>query len=184
MLFWKGQMPLENLASNAFSWFFCIPFSDTWGNMPQEMIRMYAEGCPNWYKSWKTNQKVIQVSGWETGGCGWKEEDRKERGLEESEKWFGLCQSQHLAFCRSGGDCVDCVAQASVLPECVRCTLCQNYRRTSECQSSVCLFLCVRVFITSGFVEAQSLRQHWPVLERRVTKLWAFGLNQLISNNE
>lgn len=35
--------------------------------------------------------------------------------MEESEKRFGLCQSQHLAFCRSGGDCVDRVAQARVM---------------------------------------------------------------------
>lgn len=78
-------------------------------------------------------------------------------GLEESEKRFGLCQSQHLAFCGSGGDCVDCVAQASVLSECVSYTLCQNYYKTSEYQSCVCLCLCVRVFITSGFIQAQSL---------------------------
>lgn len=157
-MFWKGQSPLENLASNAFRWFFFL-YTFFW-HMGEDATRntVFAEGCPHRYKCLGTNRLVIRVRGWETGSCGWKEEDRKEGRLEESEKWFGLCQSQHLAFCGSGGDCVDCVAQASVLSECVRCTLFQNYCRTSECQSSVCLFLCVRVFITSGFIQAQSLR--------------------------
>lgn len=83
---------------------------------------------------------------------------RQERDeLKEREKRFGLCQSQHLTFCGSGGDCFDCAAQAGVLSECVRCTPGQTVRHHNIAHQAVCLFRCVRNFLTSGFKLAQSL---------------------------
>lgn len=69
---------------------------------------------------------------------------RQERDeLKEREKWSGLCQSQHLTFCGSGGDCFDCAAQAGVLSECVRCTPGQTYCEASQYRSSGCLLISV-----------------------------------------
>lgn len=81
---------------------------------------------------------------------------RQERDeLKEREKRSGLCQSQHLTFCGSGGDCFDCAAQAGVLSELSEGRL--TVRRHNIAHQAVCLFRCVRNFLTSGFKLAQSL---------------------------
>lgn len=80
---------------------------------------------------------------------------KKLRQFEESEKRFGLCQSQQLPFCGSGGDCVDSVAQASVLSERVASGILRGVRTPLICL----LVLGVRVFITSGLLQAPFLHE-------------------------
>lgn len=139
---------------------------------------------------------VIQITGWETDSSGWKEEDggrewkaiwplsKSTLDLSRVWKWLFVSVLHKLACCRSEGDARRVGGTAT----------------RQECQSTVCPSRRVRVFITSGFIQAQSSRERWPVLagraafvrspRRKSTKRtnplnWFYlGLSQLISSNE
>lgn len=127
--------------------------------------------------------EFTQAPAWETEQG--EKTRRKWNGLRESEKQFGLCQIWHLAFCWSDGDCVDSVVRDRVLSE--RETPLRSYCETSEYQSSVCLFHCVRVFITCGFKMLSLYTHtstHWRVLAKKSRGELNIGLFSKHKTNE
>jgi len=79
----------------------------------------------------------------------WKEEDRKEGNWKRVRSDLAFVKVNTWPFADQEVIVLN-VLHKLVLSKCA----CQNYCQTSEYQSSVYLFLCVRVFITSGFIQA------------------------------
>ena len=94
------------------------------------------------HKTIREKQRVRRSSGWDEG--------TRETGDGGERNCLAFVKVNTWPFCASGCDRVDCVPQAGVLLRVYD----GPYVRVTEHQSSVCLFLCVRVFITSGFVRA------------------------------
>lgn len=84
-----------------------------------------------------------------------KDKDRNEKDWEKAKSNLAFVKSDTWPFADQMV-IVLTVLYKTVCCQNVRCTLC-SYCKASEFHSSVCLFHCVRVFLTCGFKKPQSL---------------------------